>query len=312
MMTLNEFAEKVREGVEMRLGADFEIQLLQRLKNNSQFLTQLSVRRTGENTGGNITLDSYYADYQLNPDENGIARAVEAAAKICRENEKLIKEAKEWAKDFGDYQKAKDRIMFKVINAEMNQQLLETVPHVSFLDLAIVFYLYVEKEQDQRITALIHNHHLDMWNVTADEVYQAAKWNTPRKQPYKFSDLSSVMRECMAETMGIPVEILKNFAISEEKHPLYILSNENEMDGAAAILYPDVMKQCAEELGGDLVVFPSSVHEVIFMRSESGMSLQKMKAMVHDINMEQVPAEEVLSNHVYYYDHDKDRLEIAA
>ena len=42
------------------------------------------------------------------------------------------------------------------------------------------------------------------------------------------------------------------------------------LSGASVILYPDVLRMAAKKLGGDLLVLPSSIHEVIIMRWENG------------------------------------------
>ena len=45
---------------------------------------------------------------------------------------------------FTEFKQLKDRIIFKLINYERNKELLSKVPHIRYLDLAIVFYLLLE------------------------------------------------------------------------------------------------------------------------------------------------------------------------
>ena len=53
-------------------------------------------------------------------------------------------------KDLSDFEKIKDIIYYKVINYEMNRALLSKIPHFKFLDLAIVFYIIVSKDEEGR------------------------------------------------------------------------------------------------------------------------------------------------------------------
>jgi hypothetical protein len=48
------------------------------------------------------------------------------------------------------------------------------------LDLAIVFYFIVDSDYIGSATALIYNTHLDMWGITAQELYETAMENTPK------------------------------------------------------------------------------------------------------------------------------------
>ena len=62
-------------------------------------------------------------------------------------------------------------------------------------------------------------------------------------------------------------------------------------------------------LKDDFYVLPSSVHEVIIVTAaEAPEGSAGLSDMVSEINKTQVDAEEVLSDHVYYYDRDKKKL----
>ena len=52
----------------------------------------------------------------------------------------------------------------------------------------------------------------------------------------------------------------------EAETELHILSNTSGIRGAVAILYPGVLKMAALQIGGDLIVIPSSIHEMILIK----------------------------------------------
>lgn len=69
-------------------------------------------------------------------------------------------------------------IKMKLINYEKNKELLEKVPHVRVPDLAVVFMAVLKSEyNDGFATILIHNSHLDFWNMTTEDLYELAKAN---------------------------------------------------------------------------------------------------------------------------------------
>ena len=82
---------------------------------------------------------------------------------------------------------------------------------------------------------------------------------------------------------------------------MYILTNETKLNGAACILYENVLYDFAQKLGEDLYILPSSVHEVILLPKLSVFEKDELVNMVREVNTEGVAAEEVLSDHVYEY-----------
>ena len=61
-------------------------------------------------------------------------------------------------------------------------------------------------------------------------------------------------------------------------------------------------------LGADYYVLPSSVHEVMIVPDDGGFDSGELEEMVREINATQVAPEEVLSDHIYYYNCGEGRL----
>ena len=91
---------------------------------------------------------------------------------------------------------------------------------------------------------------------------------------------------------------------------MYVISNDRGLNGAISMLYEDKLHGLAEEIGTDLYIMPSSVHEVIAVSSNMG-DPNELAQMVAEINMDQVSLEERLSNQVYHYDKDLRKLSLA-
>ena len=96
------------------------------------------------------------------------------------------------------------------------------------------------------------------------------------------------------------------------KPPFYVLTNRLGITGAACLLYPDVLKKCAERLGQDLLILPSSIHESLILPYDESIRVDEMRYMVQSINASEVPTEDQLSGQVYLYHRSDNRIEIAA
>lgn len=97
---------------------------------------------------------------------------------------------------FRDYEMAKMRIVYKLVNYEMNKDLLESVPHQRFLDLvAVCMFMFEGSEINEEgyAISLIRNMHLDMWGITSEELFARAKENTPVLRPYSIRSMDDLL-----------------------------------------------------------------------------------------------------------------------
>ena len=60
--------------------------------------------------------------------------------------------------------------------------------------------------------------------------------------------------------------------------------------------------------GGNLIIIPSSVHETIVMSEKTWLDEQELQEMVYSVNREEVPADEILSDHPFRYVRETNRL----
>ena len=59
----------------------------------------------------------------------------------------------------------------------------------------------------------------------------------------------------------------------------------------------------------NLYLLPSSIHEWIIVLEQEGFDEETLKDMVCEVNHTQVACDEVLSNQVYFYNKDTNRIE---
>ena len=112
---------------------------------------------------------------------------------------------------------------------------------------------------------------------------------------------------------GISAEEIKAAGALPLEQEMWVITNDRGINGAASILYTDVLSNLADKLDSDLYILPSSVHEVITVSSKSSVSkdVDDLAQMVHEINMTQVELDERLSNQVYFYDRTTQQISLA-
>lgn len=201
---------------------------------------------------------------------------------------------------FKDFDKAKERILLKLVNQERNSELLEEVPHIIFHDLAIIFVCAICDFLDEYATILIHNQHLEMWGISLDELYEIGMENTPKLLPYSFDSMENVLKHLSDGTLPFVTDIAMS-----------VLTNQLKIHGATSIIYPGLLKRLANDLDDDIIIIPSSIHEVLIIPYQSTISkysLLNFRDMIVQVNEEQLPDEEVLSDHAYLYLKDSEKL----
>ena len=92
--------------------------------------------------------------------------------------------------------------------------------------------------------------------------------------------------------------------------PMYVATNSKKLNGACVMLYDGLLRSFARKVGKSFYIIPSSIHEVILIPDTLDMDIRYMKAMVKEVNGTEVSPDEVLSDNVYRYDIDTDRIEM--
>lgn len=67
------------------------------------------------------------------------------------------------------------------------------------------------------------------------------------------------------------------------------------------MIYQNVLKDFADRIQADLILLPSSVHEVLLTPNLPETSYEALSSMVTSINRQEVSPEEQLSNQVYLF-----------
>ncbi|MBQ8118150.1 MAG: hypothetical protein IJ147_08865 [Lachnospiraceae bacterium] len=282
------FAEAVSRNISQWMGEGYEVKLQEVRKNNGVLLQGLIILSKEKNISPTIYLNSFWEMYVSG---TSLTRILTMVREIY---EKSVPANGVDMSFFREYEKVRTKICYRLVNTRRNRLLLEQVPHVELLDLSLCFYYAYESQNLGEGSILIHNNHMEMWNCNTEMLMKAAVENTCRLYPEKLLRMCDIMKECMGESVDVP---------------MHVLTNRIKCYGATAIVYPDVLQKAAEQIGHDLYILPSSIHEVILLPADGEQDEERLKEMIREVNSTCVEPEEILSDSLYFYDHQNKRLD---
>lgn len=295
-MDFNSFCNKVLDIIQDRLRDEAVVALQTIEKNNGIRLKGLSIRPMASKISPTLYLEKFYEMYM---DGICLSDVIEIVIHTYEENRR------EWI-DVGcfyNYEKIKSRIIYKLIDADWNSEMLTNVPYVQWNDLAIVFCYLLNQEDFEQATILIRNEHMKMWSVDVDELYERAKENTPILLGEQVYSMDGLIRELVNQrcNAGETDEIMRLLECEVSSH-MYVITNKKKVYGATSILYTDMLRELSNQYNCGVYAIPSSVHEMILIPEAVEMESSYMYEMIREVNESDVGVEDRLSNTLYYYD----------
>lgn len=301
-MNYKMFQTALTEEVQRLVGEEMSISIQKMKKNNGVALDAMCIRQGDETVTPLIYLDGFYSRYT-----QGVP--ISHLAILLMDQYREVPQNPEFSMNpFRNFECARDRIYCRIINYELNSERLGEIPHKRFLDLAITYYYQVEETILKDATITITNSHFKLWDITIETLHEAAWKNTLNQLPACLQSMEEALREMLSEEEK---EELPDIHDSQSSPvPMYLLSNTSRCMGAICMMYPSTLKEAAAHLQSNLFILPSSIHECILVPESHSFPKEELEDMVININSTQLEPQEVLSNHVYYYDWDKDSLQL--
>lgn len=289
-MNYDEFKNYVMEHLsEWFPKEEYDVSLRKVVKNNGVVLDGLCIFSKGEKTSPTLYLEGYYEKYR-----SGHIMA-EILSLIERDYRRGLKQAAPIDLSNPSYEALRGQIIMRLVNYEKNQEILKDCPHLKFHDLAITFRWIAHQDDIGISTALISNREMEMWNVDKRRLYEDAMFNTPKIFPSRLRRLEDLMEE---------------FGVSSPKgaFELYILTNEQGINGATCILYPNLLEDFARKTRSSFYLLPSSIHEMMICPERNPVTEKMLLSLVRDANHMVVTMGEVLSDNIYYFNHRTNQL----
>lgn len=121
---------------------------------------------------------------------------VDKVAEGFQESRKSIKKLAPL--DSTTFENCKDKIVYRLVSQKQNQEMLENMPYIPFMDLAITFHVIVSMDPPSLHSIKITNELLETWDITTQALFQIASENTPRLMPPRIVNIQDMLTENLA------------------------------------------------------------------------------------------------------------------
>ena len=293
-MTYEKFKELIQTEIKESLGEKFSLSIETIQRNNNTKYQGLCIKHKGCNISPVIPLDTFYKQYQC------CQHTISEITDQILDKYKVI----QIKNDFDismilNYSSAKKKIQARLLNTEKNAELLENIPHRNICDLSVVYYIQLSLETGCSGGTLISNSYLNKWNVTESELFEQAKENM--KNDGLLLNLFTL----------VPITVVSEDSIcAENKDFIYILTNKNKLLGATQILNKEFMYYVKSVIQGDFLIIPSSTHELILLPASASVDIAELSEILSYNNATLNLPDENLSNHIYHYSYETDKITI--
>ena len=213
-------------------------------------LDGLIIRGIGENGSPIIYVDDMYKEYQ---DCGNLEQCI---MKQCNAMVRAIKEMPVVSID-SILKDAKEKIVFQIINTQLNRAMLDKMPHRHFMDISIIYKIIVNEDQRGIQSVKVTDEIAGLLGMNEEQLFRCAVENTKRIFPTTVRSMNEVLKD-MCLYNGVPDDDIG--MILDERmadQAMWVISNTACINGAANMLYENVLHELAEKLGSNLYILPS-------------------------------------------------------
>ena len=222
-MNIEEFAHKVKSAV--AAASQKEVHIHTVVKVNGILLHGITIWEPGVNISPTIYLEPYLEKYR---DSENLEEITDSILTVYYRHNQTKTFNTDQVRDF---HQIRHKLYYRLINYEANQELLQTVPHCRFLDLAKVYYMDFQIDASQDGSTIVRNENMEDWGISGHELRQAAEENTPCLYPFSIRNLCDLILSAKLSPKA-PLDLPPG-----SPAPMFILSNKGGTYGAAAFKY---------------------------------------------------------------------------
>lgn len=256
----------------------------------------LTVRPEGQVAAPAANLNAFFEDYQ---DGKPFDEVMDKIADVIQTEAPSHLQNMSWLMD---YDQVKDHLFIRVSGAENNEELINKAPHKMVDDLVITCHIAVDQGPNGMASTVVNNDLMEHYGITEETLFKDAMESAPEVMPLKIDSMYNIIAGMMPDIMA---DDMLPDAPAPGMSDMMIVTNQAMVNGASALFYPGVMDEVADKIGGDFVMLPSSINEVIIL-PDTG-DYDRLQDMVQTINAHEVDPKEQLSDHVYHFD-SKEKL----
>lgn len=299
------FIDYVKSHIKEYLPTEYQnavISINEVTKSNDRMLTGLTILLPGEQAAPTIYLEALAEQV-----ERGMPldTAMKQIAQIQLENYSRVPLNISMLEN---YEAVRPMLAVQMCDPETNQEYLKGKPYTSCGELAAYYRIQVAADEEGTASVAVTESMMQMWGITKEQLHKDAMQAAHARSPVCLYDMEEIMEESI---FSVKPENLFN---REEPLdigfvPIYILTNQDKLNGASVSAQEGVLEKVAELLGTNYYVLPSSIHELLILPDNGSMQLSELEAMVREVNATQVAPEDRLSDKVQYYDRETKLLQ---
>ena len=306
-MTFNDFIDQTKNNIMDYLPESYQdasVNVVEVQKMNTTYMG-LQIRKPDEIIAPSIDMNHFYEEYC-----NGKSMEM-VMTELAAMTDQIPPEVE--VPDFGNYDRIKEQLFIRICDIEQNKDYLADKPYQEVDGLATTVHMYIGDAESLSSGIMSTTVSYDMMNqlgVSKEQLFADAIENSEKMFPARYQSLSSVLMGMMPpELQGSDMEAEFSYGVGNE---MMILTNQQSLMGASAMMYPDMLDGIAKDMNSNLFILPSSLHEVIIIPDTGDRDYTELEEMVQLINAEQVAPNDRLSDHVYHYDISDRTLERAS
>ena len=281
LLSYQEFSVYVKEYLEKHISSDMEMTTGSRNRRGGKPKDTVELKREGENFGRVFYIEDMYMEYMTGAVPEEIADGV---VQMCTGG------LPDGVLRILDYEQVKEHLTLRLVNYEKNREILDDLIYRPFLDLALTCRVICPAEENVLRTTAVSYALLDRWGVTEEEVFSQAIDCVRRREPAILRPLRDILTNMDADEVS-----------TSRESDLYILTTRTGISGACALLTSASVEILAERLERDILVLPSSIHEMLLLPDWGEWETSALRKIVKDINRNVVAEEDYLSDNVYRY-----------
>ena len=278
-MNKDSFIDFICCNVKERLGETYTVKKQSVRKNNNVMRQGIMISDRDKNIAPTIYLDQFYDTYKKNQDMEGIVEDILAAFWRGNPSKSIDMDF------FTDFSIVKEKLCYRLINAKKNEELLNEIPYLPFLDLAICLFYPFEHREIGEGSILVRNSHLEHWGVKIKDLWETAEKNTKLLYPAECCPMEDMLLELVGHGAQRETERhwkeLPDFENYPPEVPMTVLTNSKRIFGSSVILYKGYLERIADRLGQSFFILPSSIHEwIIYMRQEEEENAENIRRII--------------------------------
>lgn len=201
------------------------------------------------------------------------------------------------------------KIIYRLVNAAENEELLKRIPHIPFYDMAIVFDC-MKEDKHKRGFLSISNDLMKKHNLTLSQLTDLAQENTFRlftcsAEPLMFH----IFRQLLSRDDATRKDYLEfaNLTYDNRQGPPKLkVTCENHPCGCVAMLNMNFLSRIADDLHHDLLLLPGTDNAFVVIPYIPGIDKEAIHQMVEDALKD--GNEPILTRNVYLFNKTTKRL----